>query len=113
MKKILAASLILSVILLLSASAAGEAGPPTVFVQERDLLESGKLAERIAQGNRVYILEVTEVSPPEAQYYNELTPFSREKPQEIRDVWDYELTTVLCRVVGSDDRDYRLDFGRH
>ncbi len=69
MKKILAATLILSVILLLSASAAGEAGPPTVFVQERDLLESGKLAERIAQGNRVYILEVTEVSPPEAQYY--------------------------------------------
>lgn len=113
MKKVLTASLILSVILLLSTSAAGEANPPAVFVQEWELLESGKLAERIAQGNCVYILEVAEVFPPEAQYFNEKTAISSEEPQVILDTWDYELTSVLCHIMGSANRDYRLDFGRN
>lgn len=113
MKKKLASSLIISIILLISASAAEKVSPSAVFAQEQSLLEYGILAERLAQGNRVYILEVTEVSSPESQYYNEQTPFSREKPQEITDIWDYELTTVLCRVVGSDNLDYRIDLGRN
>ncbi len=113
MKKILTSTLIISIILLISASAAEKAAPSAVFAQEQVLLEYGELAERLAQGNGVYILEVTEVSSPESQYFNEQTLFSREKPQEIADIWDYELTTVLCRVVGSDNLDYRIDFGRN
>ncbi len=111
MKRTVAALAVLAM-LLLSASAAGEAGPAAVFSQERELLASGTLAERVALGNGVYILEVTEVSPAEARYYNELTPFDGVKEQEILETWDYELTAVRCRVVGSDDRDLRLYFGR-
>ena len=98
--------------LLLSASAAGEALPAAVFAQEWELISSGTLAERHALGNGVYILEVTEVSPAEARYYNELSPFDGEKEQEVMETWDYELTAVRCRVVGSEDRDLRLYFGR-
>ncbi len=93
-------------------SAAGKGGPAAVFSLERELLEHGALAERLALGNGVHVLEVAEVSPPEAQVFIERGPYNGLEEPEILDFWDYELTAVLCRVVGSEKRDYRLVFGR-
>ena len=112
MKKALIAPVLIA-ILLVSASAAGEARPADVYSQERDLLENGTLAERITLGNGVYILEVTEVFPPEAQCFYERTPFDGVKEQEILETWDYEQTAVHCRVVCSEKSDYRLYLGRN
>ena len=104
---------VLFALLLVSASAKGETGPNAVYSQERTLLENGTLAERIALGNGVYILEVTEVFPPEAQRFYERTPFDGVNEQEVLETWDYEETAVHCRVVGSEKSDYRLYFGRN
>lgn len=113
MKKTLIAALLLAALLLVSASASGEAAPAEVFAQERALLDSGTPAERIAQGSGVYILEVAEVSPPEGKSFHVMTPYSGEEPQEILETWDYAETAVRCRVVGSDQWDFMLYFGRH
>lgn len=112
MKKAWIAPVLIAILLLVSASAAGKAEPDAVFSQERELLETGTLAERIALGNGVYILEVTEVFPPEAQCFYERTPFDGVKEQEVLETWDYEQTAVHCSVVGSEKSDYRLYFGR-
>ncbi len=111
MKKAVFSALVFPIILFLSASAT-DAGPAAVFTQEWYLLEYGTLIERVALGNGVYILEVTEVSVPKAQVFNEMTPFDGIKEQEVLETWDYELTAVRCRVVGSEEYDYRLYFGR-
>ena len=113
MKKALIAPVFFAILLLVSASAAGETEPAAVFSQERDLLENGTLAERITLGNSVFILEVAEVFPPEAQIFYERTPFDGVNEQEVLETWDYEQTAVQCRVVGSEKSDYRLYFARN
>ena len=90
----------------------GSDGPAAVFALERDLLEHGALAERLALGSGVYILEVAEVSPPEGQVFLQRSPFDGAEEQTILDTWDYESTVVRCRVLGSEKWDYRLVFGR-
>lgn len=112
MKKRWIAALLLTIFLMLPVSASGTADPADVFLQERELLASGTPAEKLVQGRGVYILEVAEVSPPEAQFFHQMTPFDGKDPQEITEIWDYSLTTVRCHIVGSETGDYVLCFGR-
>ena len=111
-KKTLVIGLILPVIILLTASMPPETDPTAVFDQEYDLLAYGTLADRIALENGMYILEVIDVYAPEAQHFDIFSPFDSEKPREIIDTLDYSLTTVHCRVLGSEEWDFCLYFGR-
>ena len=86
MKKRWIAASLLTIFLMLPVSASGTADPADVFLQERELLASGTPAEKLVQGRGVYILEVAEVSPPEAQFFHQMTPFDGKDPQEITEI---------------------------
>lgn len=99
-------------VLILPARAAEQSVPEQVFGQEAALLADGRLAERVALGQSVYIVRVTEVEAPTALTFEEREPASGQAEPQVLDIWDYTSVTVRGEIVGSETLDYRLTFGR-